>query len=221
LPLPIWICVLVLVWVSPAALAKSALDSGPNDVTAISDTSPSAQSAETDARPIAATPPQESMPSAFAAASPIAGSEVPKSHKWDWKASTVQTLEFTLFDHLARLAMDPSLRSQLLHQPFVHDWFASYGGYDLKRWSDGDDFLVDDVGHPLQGAITSRLYLQNNPRSFVPISKNRNYWVPWGQSMIWAAIWQVEWKVGPLSETSIGNAGGWNYVPGAALRPPA
>ena len=136
------------------------------------------------------------------------------SQKWDWKATTLQTFEFTIFDHAWRAAFDPSLRYQLAHKPFFHDWFASYGGYDLKRWGDGDDFIVNYVGHPLQGAVTSRIFLQNYPRSFVHLGKNRNYWVPLGQSIIWSALWQAQWKVGPFSETSFGNAGGWLYVNG-------
>ena len=135
------------------------------------------------------------------------------SQKWDWKASTLQTLEFTMFSHAWRAAFDPSLRYQLNHKPFFHDWLASYAGYNLHRWGDGDDFVVNYVGHPLQGAVTNRLFLQNNPRSFVSIGKNRNYWVPLRWGTLWAAIWQVQWKVGPLSETSFGAAGGWEYVP--------
>ena len=134
------------------------------------------------------------------------------SPKWNWKASTLQTFEFTMFSHAWRVAWDPGLRYQLGHKPFFHDWFVSYSGYDLDRWSDGDDFVVDYVGHPLQGAVTSRQFLLNYPRSFHPISKDRDYWIPWAQSLIWSAAWQVQWKVGPLSETSIGNAGGLYYV---------
>jgi hypothetical protein len=138
----------------------------------------------------------------------------PSAQKWNWRASTLQSFEFTMFNHVWRAAWDPSLRYQLAHKPFFHDWFASYGGYNLHRWGDGDDFVVNYVGHPLQGAVTSRTYLQNDPRSFVKISKNRNYWVPLGWSTLWSALWQVQWKVGPFSETSFGNAGGWEYVPG-------
>ena len=134
--------------------------------------------------------------------------------KWNWKASTLQSFEFTMFNHVWRAAWDPSLRYQLAHKPFFHDWFTSYGGYNLHRWGDGDDFVVNYVGHPLQGAVTSRIYLQNDPRSFVKISKSHNYWVPLGWSTLWSALWQVQWKVGPFSETSFGNAGGWEYVPG-------
>jgi hypothetical protein len=136
----------------------------------------------------------------------------PSSTKFNWQAALLQSFEYTMFDHLWRAAFDPSLRYQLAHKPFFHDWFASYGGYNLHRWQDGDDFIVNDVGHPLQGAVYSRIFLQNDPRSFVAIGKNRNYWIPLLQSTAWSAIWEVQWKVGPFSETSFGNAGGWLYV---------
>jgi hypothetical protein len=190
---------------------------------ALADAAPLSAPAATlpdDTPPAAADPSKPDFPaSPVVEPAPITPAQTPPPKKWDWKASTVQTLEFTAFDHLFRLVMDPGLRSMVLHKPFIHDWFASYGGYNLKRWGDGDDFVVNDVGHPLQGAVSSRIFLQNNPRSFVPVSKNRDYWVTLGQSMIWAAIWQVEWKVGPLSETSIGNAGGWIYVPDCGTSP--
>jgi hypothetical protein len=136
------------------------------------------------------------------------------STKWNWKASTLQSFEFIMFNHVWRAAWDPSLRYQLAHKPLFYDWFASYGGYNLHRWGDGGDFVVNYVGHPLQGAVTSRNYLINDPRSHVQISKNRNYWIPLAWSTLWSAVWQVQWKVGPFSETSFGNAGGWEYVPG-------
>jgi hypothetical protein len=134
--------------------------------------------------------------------------------KFNLKGAMLQSFEFTMFNHAWRAIFDPSLRYQIAHKPFFHDWFASYGGYNLHRWSDGDDFVVNEVGHPLQGAVFSRIYLQNDPRSYVPISKNRNYWVPLFKSTAWSAIWEVQWKIGPFSETSFGNAGGWIYVNG-------
>ena len=212
----------VLVWMlfvsaalGPAAIAQAVSGASQNQAIGIADSGTALPAADDPDGTASSVPdPWEILPGVFGGASSTAVPlPIPKSRKWDWKASTVQTLEFTLVNHLFRLAMDPSLRNQLLHKPFIHDWFVSYGGYNLKRWGDGDDFMVNDVGHPLQGAVTSRIFLQNNPRSFVPISKNRDYWVPWAQSMIWAAAWQVQWKVGPLSETSLGNAGGWMYVP--------
>ncbi len=149
------------------------------------------------------------LPSPAATAEPR-----PAPGKFNLKGALLQSFEFTMFNHAWRVAWDPSLRYQLAHKPFFHDWFVSYKGYNLTRWSDGDDFLVNDVGHPLQGAVFSRIYLQNDPRSWVSIGKNRNYWIPLLKSMAWSAAWEVQWKVGPFSETSLGNAGGWTYVNG-------
>ena len=68
------------------------------------------------------------------------------------------------------------MRYNLAHKPFFHDWFASYGGYDMHRWGDGDDFIVNDVGHPLEGGVFGRVFLIHSPNSQVVIGKNRRYW---------------------------------------------
>jgi hypothetical protein len=80
-------------------------------------------------------------------------------HKFQLKKALWQSFEFLMVQHAFRVADDPSLRYSLAHGRLFHDWFASYKGYDLKRWSDGDDFIVNDIGHPLQGAVASRIYL--------------------------------------------------------------
>ena len=74
-----------------------------------------------------------------------------------------QSFEFLTLQHAFRIADDPGLRYTLAHSTFFHNWFASYKGYDLGRWGDGDDFLVNDIGHPLQGAVASRIFIQNSP----------------------------------------------------------
>ena len=95
----------------------------------------------------------------------------------------------TLFAHAWRAAWDPSLRYDLAHKPFFHDWFASYSGYDMSRWNDGDDFIVNDVGHPLGGAALGRVYLQNDDASWVQISKTRKYWGSRMKALAWMAAW--------------------------------
>jgi hypothetical protein len=215
-----WNLCFAVVLNSVSCLAMQALSPAPdttyNDTTAVE-----AATDEATALPQHPTPGSSGSESSShpAVASPVLAGSVqstttPLPTKWNWKASTLQSFEFTMFNHVWRAAWDPSLRYQLAHKPFYHDWFASYGGYNLHRWGDGDDFVVNYVGHPLQGAVTSRNYLINDPRSHVQISKNRNYWVPLAWSTLWSAVWQVQWKVGPFSETSFGNAGGWEYVPG-------
>ncbi|HVZ17670.1 MAG TPA: hypothetical protein VG897_11165 [Terriglobales bacterium] len=145
---------------------------------------------------------------------PVILVQVPRPSSFQLHSALLQSFEFLMLQHAFRVANDPSLRYQLAHGRFFHNWFASYGGYDLKRWGDGDDFIVNDVGHPLQGAVASRIFLQNSPKSrALRVGKDSTYWTSRLKGMAWAAAFEVQWKVGPLSETSLGNAGGWLYVP--------
>jgi hypothetical protein len=135
------------------------------------------------------------------------------SGKFDLKSAFWQSFGVTFTFEAWRAAFDPGMRWNLAHKPFVHDWFASYAGYNMKRWGDGDDFLVNDVGHPLEGAVFARVFLQNSPNSQVVIGKNRRYWMSRLKALGWAAAWSTETEIGPLSETNIGNQGGFTYVP--------
>jgi hypothetical protein len=50
------------------------------------------------------------------------------------------------------------------------------------------------------------------------IGKDPQYWTSRLKGMAWAAAFEVQWKIGPLSETSLGNAGGWKYVPNCGIK---
>jgi hypothetical protein len=140
--------------------------------------------------------------------------------RFDFKRTLLQEFEYLTVEHGFRLMQDPKLRSQLVHSPFFHNWAVSFKGYDLKRWGDGDDFLVNDIAHPMQGAVAGWIYLQNSPvGSTRTLGTDRQYWTSRLKAMAWAAAFEVQWKIGPLSETSIGNAGGWAYVPNCGYEP--
>ncbi|HTF68884.1 MAG TPA: hypothetical protein VK638_40015 [Edaphobacter sp.] len=139
---------------------------------------------------------------------------VPQSGKFNLKAAFWQSFSENLFYHAWRVSTDPGMRWNLAHKPFFHDWFASYKGYNMHRWGDGDDFIVNLVGHPLEGAVFGRTFLQNSPNSQVPIGKNSRYWTSRLKATAWAAAWSTQLEIGPISETSFGNQGGVTYVPG-------
>ncbi len=80
----------------------------------------------------------------------------PKSDKFNLKGAFIQTFNENLFFHIWRVAFDPGLRYNVAHKPFWHDYGASFKGYDMSNWGDGDDFVVNDVGHPLEGAVFGR-----------------------------------------------------------------
>lgn len=141
----------------------------------------------------------------------------PNSDKFAFKSAFIQTFNENLFFHLWRAAFDPGLRYLIAHKPFWHDYAASFDGYDMSHWGDGDNFVVNDVGHPLEGAVFARTFLQNSPRSQVVIGKNSRYWTSRLKAMAWAAAWSTQLELGPISETSIGNQGGYTYVPGCGV----
>jgi hypothetical protein len=141
----------------------------------------------------------------------------PKSDKFNLKGAFIQTFNVNLLFHVWRVAFDPGLRYNVAHKPFWHDYGASFKGYDMSNWGDGDDFVVNDIGHPLEGAVFGRVFLQNSPRSNVVIGMHRDYWISRLKAMGWATAWSVQLELGPVSETSFGNQGGFTYVPGCGV----
>lgn len=82
--------------------------------------------------------------------------------KYHWKGLLMQSLEFNLMENGFRLASDDTMRFQLMHKPFWHDYVASIKQFNMGRWNDGDNFLVNYVGHPLQGSVGAFLEVQNS-----------------------------------------------------------
>jgi len=151
---------------------------------------------------------------------PVESTNTPESPgKIQWKPAFLQTLEFTVFEHVWRAAWDPGLRYLIAHKPFWHDYGVSLTDYHMDHWSDGDNFLVNDIGHPLEGAVYGRIFLQNDPKSFVQLGRHNGYWKSRFQSLAWMTIWSAQFEVGPLSETDFGNQGGYYYSIHCGIHP--
>jgi hypothetical protein len=46
--------------------------------------------------------------------------------------------------------------------PFWKDYFNSVG--NLRGWGDGDEFLVNYIGHQMEGAVAGFIQIQNDPK---------------------------------------------------------
>ncbi len=68
---------------------------------------------------------------------------------YHWKGLLVQSLEFNVVENSWRIASDSQIRSMIGNKPFWHDYSASLKQFNMRRWNDGDDFLVNYVGHSL------------------------------------------------------------------------
>jgi hypothetical protein len=89
------------------------------------------------------------------------------------------------------------------HQPFFRGYTESVG--NLHGWADGDPFLVNYVGHPMQGAVSGYIWVENDRRfRSAQFGRNRLYWNSRLRAAAFAWAYSVAEEIGPISEASIG-----------------
>jgi hypothetical protein len=69
-----------------------------------------------------------------------------------------ESLAFLSLEHGFRFLTEQGTRQS--HTPFFKGYADSLNG--LHGWADGDPFIVNYVGHPMQGAVTGFLFAQND-----------------------------------------------------------
>jgi len=112
---------------------------------------------------------------------------------------------FLAVQHGFRLLTEPGSRKELTG-PFVRDYLRSVGA--MRRWSDSDPFIVNYVGHPLMGAVTGFLYLQNTGAGKDQrFEGSTEYWRLRLMAMTYSAVYSAQFEIGPVSEAAIGNVG--------------
>lgn len=122
-----------------------------------------------------------------------------------WRRAYQQSLLFLGIQHAFRLATEAGTREEL-GGPFLKDYFRSVG--KLRAWKDGDPFLVNYIGHPMQGAVTGYIQIQNDPRGrYQEIGLDKAYWKSRLKAFAWNAVYSTQFEIGPLGEAAIGNVG--------------
>jgi hypothetical protein len=130
-----------------------------------------------------------------------------------WWRVLAQSFFFVSSQHLGNIAMDHDTRNALENGSFWGDYVYCVEHYRWSRWKDDDPFFVDYVGHPMMGAVTSSIYEQNDPKQRALMFENTHrYWMGRLRAMAYSAAYSAQWKVGPLSEASIGNTGLFYYI---------
>src|SRR3954453_24105158 len=121
----------------------------------------------------------------------------------DWEHLFRESLFFMTFENAFRCATEEGTRAGFSH-PFFRGYLNSVG--NLHGWNDGDPFIVNYVGHPMQGAVSGYLWTQND-RSYrdIQFGQNRRYWKGKLRGAAYSFIYSVLFETGPLSEASIGN----------------
>ena len=136
-----------------------------------------------------------------------------ENKKWEVEPSGInwwnvfgQSMYFLGIEHGFRL-LDPKqpYTREALKGPFFKDWFDTVK--DLKGWSDSDPAIINYIGHPIQGAISGRILLQNDPKSkYMEFGWNRQYQSSRLKAFWFAFFYGLQFELGPISEASIGNS---------------
>ena len=126
------------------------------------------------------------------------------------------SLRLLVAQHAIRIAFQEKTRREL-GGPFFGDYRRSVTV--PLRWSDGDSFATNNIGHPIQGAASGFIWVAHTPARGLSLSSDGAYWHSRLAATAWSAIYSLQFEVGPFSEASIGNVGmnrnttGWtDYV---------
>ena len=134
----------------------------------------------------------------------FADSATKREEKFHWKPALEQSMLFLGIQHGFRLFQAKTQRE--LDGPFFRDWGNSVK--NLRGWRDGDNTFINYVGHPMQGAATGRIFVNNSDKSKkLVFSSSKDYWTSRMKAMAWSAVWSTQFELGPISEATIGNVG--------------
>ncbi len=91
--------------------------------------------------------------------------------------------------------------------PFNHYWRdykQSLSRWWQAGWSAGENPMYNYVGHPIQGAITGYIQIQNDPKSRnLEFGKTKEYWWSRVKATLWNGVYSTQWSIGPLSEMTV------------------
>jgi hypothetical protein len=131
--------------------------------------------------------------------------DAPQARAFNWKGTLVQSGLFLAAQHSFRIAKQN--KREALGGPFWNDYVDSVRG--LQGWDDGSLRIVNYVGHPLMGAISGFIQIQNDPRG-IDLEWNPSdsaYWKSRVKALGWAAVYSTTFELAPWGEAGIGNDG--------------
>ncbi len=125
-----------------------------------------------------------------------------------WGHLAVTTSVFNAFQNAGNLYTGYWYRYETTHGKWFNRWINSAAGWDWTRWSDQNGVMDDYVGHPMMGAITNSLWIQDDPKGMtVEFGNTPEYWRSRTRALIFSTAYSFEWKLGPFGEAGIGHNG--------------
>jgi len=127
----------------------------------------------------------------------------------DWWGLLAQQVRVDAVMHAVRL-QQPKFHDPLYHARFFEGYRdALKGYYSLPlRWDDGDDFVTNDIGHPIMGAVFSYTFTDHDPRCSNTVFGQGPYWSCMKRAAIYSGLASANWEWNPLmSESALGHIG--------------
>jgi len=125
-----------------------------------------------------------------------------------WGPMVIESLLFNAFENGGNIYTGYWYRHETLTGKWWHRYIASAAQWRWDRWSDDNPKLDDYVAHPMMGAITNSIWIQNDPKGMtLEFQNDRPYWHSRLRALAWSTFYSFEWKLGPLGEASIGHNG--------------
>ena len=86
------------------------------------------------------------------------------------------------------LAQNHWVRYNTFHGNFWHNYWLSVEGFRFNRWCDNNPVYDDYIGHPMMGAISMDIFIQNDPRGMsLELENSRAYWHSRLRALLWAS----------------------------------
>ncbi len=124
---------------------------------------------------------------------------------FNYRGAFTQSLLFLAVQH-GYATTQPKTRDALKHGAFWRDYAQSVK--NLHGWDDGGRFFTNYLAHPMQGAFTGHIYVQNSPQALrEQFSMSPKYWKTRMKALLWTTAWSTQFEIGPVSQASLGNVG--------------
>ena len=125
-----------------------------------------------------------------------------------WHQLMISGTLFNAFLNTGNLYTGYWYRYETTHGDWWDRYVGSVEGWHWNVWADQNPFLDDYVGHPMMGAITNDLWIQNDPKSMTVTQSNSwPYWRRMLRAGAYSTAYSFEWKLGPAGEAGIGHNG--------------
>lgn len=125
-----------------------------------------------------------------------------------WRDEIIDGFTYLSFQNIGNLYTGFWYRWETTHGKWWDRYVNSVEGWRWRRWSDGNPFLDDYVGHSMQGAITTFIWVENDPKGMTLLQSNtKEYWRSRFRALLYSTALSFEWKLGPYGEAGIGHNG--------------